>query len=126
MWNEPDNDQLNRIIPVKLFQSEHIELYEKIIYAHFFIAAGCDFYIVEYDGEDLFWGFTDLNDLPNACWGYISFGELKDLRVGGWLEVDFDLYWEPKPAIEIEKIRRAHRWPPPTKELSSRLDSAPA
>jgi hypothetical protein len=40
----------------------------------------------------------------------VSFSELKVIKVAGWLEVNFDLYWEPKPASEIEIIRRAHRW----------------
>ena len=61
------------------------------IHLHFFIS-DCDWYIAEYDGDDLFWGFAILNgDLLNAEWGYISFAELKSIKINGWLEVDCEL-----------------------------------
>ena len=50
---------------------------DKLIHLHFFIG-GCDWYICEYDGDDLFWGYAYLNDPQNAEWGYISFPELKE------------------------------------------------
>ena len=105
MWNEP-SEQLNDI--PKLYETEHkTTLPDKLIYLHFFIG-GCDWYIAEYDGQDLFFGFAILNgDYQNAEWGYISFSELKSIKVAGWLEVDFDLYWEPKPASDVEIIKRA-------------------
>jgi len=35
---------------------------------------GCDWYITEFDGDDLFFGFAILNsDYEMAEWGYISF-----------------------------------------------------
>ena len=107
MWNEP-SEQLNDI--PKLYETEHTPLPDKLIHLHFFIG-GCDWYIAEYDGQDLFFGFAILNgDYQNAEWGYISFIELKGIKVSGWLECDFDLYWEIRPASEVDKIRRAHRW----------------
>ena len=108
MFNAPTNETLNQI--PKLYETEHkTSLQEKIIYFHFFIG-GCDWYIAE-ASDDILWGFAILNgDYQNAEWGYISLEELKAVKVGGWLEVDNDLYWEPKPASEIDKIRRAHRW----------------
>lgn len=106
MWNEPTQEQLDRIPN----SSEHIQLRDKTIWLHFFLS-GCDWYICEYDGEDLFFAFCILNgDLINAEWGYVSFNELKAIKVAGAFEVDCDLYWNPKPASEIDKIRRAHRW----------------
>ena len=109
MWNEPTQEQLDAI--PGLYETEHkTTLPDKLIHLHFFIG-GCDWYIAEYDGQDLFFGFAILNgDYQNAEWGYISFSELKSIKVGGWLEVDFDLYFEPKSAKEIDKIRRAHKW----------------
>jgi hypothetical protein len=66
-------------------------LQKKLIHLHFFIG-GCDCYIAEYDGEDIFWGFAILNgDFQNAEWGYISFSELKSIRVGGWQKIDCEL-----------------------------------
>jgi hypothetical protein len=57
---------------------------------------------------DTLWGFVIINDdYRNAEWGYISFNELKAVRVG-WMEIDYDLYWEIRPACQVEKILRAH------------------
>ena len=108
MWNEPTEERLCSI--PRLYETETIPIKDKIIHLHFFIGS-CDWFVAEYDGEDLFFAFCILNgDLINSEWGYVSLNELKEIRVGGWLEVDFDLYWEPKSAIEIENIRRAHKW----------------
>jgi len=110
MWNIPNKERLAKI--PKLYQTENTPLKEKLIHLHLFIG-GCDWYICEFDGEDLFWGFAILNnDLQNAEWGYISFGELKPIKVQGWLEVDCELeeFWQVKRAIEIDKIRIAHGW----------------
>lgn len=110
MWNTPAEDRLSKI--PRLYETEHTPLQEKLIYLHFFIG-GCDWYVAEYDGEDLFWGFAILNDdFQNAEWGCISFSELKSVKVGGWLEVDCELeeFWCVRKASEIEKISKAHGW----------------
>jgi len=105
MWNL--NEEQLKAIP-KLYETEHVPIMEKIINAHIYIA-GCDWYIAE-ASDDILWGFAIINgDLVNAEWGYVSLEELKSIKIG-WLECDFDLYWEPKPASEVEIIRRAHRW----------------
>ena len=70
----------------------------------------CDWFIAETDGCDICFGFAMLGDMQNAEWGYISLNELKSIRVAGGFEVDNDIYWMPKPASEVEIIRRAHRW----------------
>ena len=76
----------------------------KLIHLHFFFG-GCDWYAAEFDGEDLFFGFAVLNDdMQNAEWGYFALSELKDISIHG-LEIDHDLYWEPTPAKEIERIK---------------------
>ena len=109
MWNEPTRERLSAI--PKLYETESISLEDKLIHLHFFIA-GCDWFIAEFDGEDLFWGFAILNsDLQNAEWGYISFSELKSIKIR-WLEIDCEIedIWLPKRAIEIDKIRIAHGW----------------
>ena len=110
MWNTPSEDRLSKI--PKLYETEHILLQDKLIYLHFFIG-GCDWYVAEFDEEDIFWGFVILNDdFQNAEWGYISFSELKSINVGGWLEIDCELeeFWRVRKACEIEKIRKAHGW----------------
>jgi hypothetical protein len=59
---------------------------------HFFLS-GCDWYAVEFDGEDVFFGFVIINnDHQNSEWGYFSLQELAALKVDGWLEVDRVLY----------------------------------
>ena len=111
MWNIPSKERLAKI--PKLYETEHIPLKDKMIHLHFFIG-GCDWYIAEYDSEDLFWGFACLNgDLQNAEWGYISFRELQDIRINGWLEIDCELedFWKIRPASEIELMRKANGWP---------------
>jgi hypothetical protein len=105
MWNEPSAERLAKI--PRLYETERIPLKEKLIYLHFFIG-GCDWYVAEYDGEDLFWGYAILND-DHQCaeWGYISFRELKEIKVAGWMEIDCELeeHWHVRRASEIKRIR---------------------
>ena len=110
MWNEPTQERLSKI--PKLYETENVPLQEKLIYLHFFIG-GSDWFVAEYDGDDLFFGFAVLNgDLQMAEWGYVSFSELKSIKVQGWMEIDCELeeHWQAKRAIEIDKIRIAQGW----------------
>ncbi len=93
MWNTPTRRQLARL--PKLYETESVALDEKMIYVHFFIG-GCDWFIAEYDGDDMFFGFANLNNPDMAEWGYVSFRELKEININGF-QVDFDLHWTPKP-----------------------------
>ncbi len=106
MWNEPTKEQLSTV--PKLYETEHVPLHETIIYFHFFIG-GCDWYVAEFDGEDLFWGFAILNDdFFNAEWGYFQFSELKKIKVWGGIEVDCDLHWKVRKSCEVERIVACH------------------
>lgn len=110
MWNEPSKERLAKI--PKLYATESVPLQDKLIYLHFFIA-NSHWYIAEYDGDDLFWGFVLLgDDYMNAEWGYVSFKELKEIKVDGWFEIDCELeeLWKVRKASEIGKIRKAHGW----------------
>ncbi len=105
MWNEPSKERLAKI--PKLYETENIPLADKLIYLHIFIAA-CDWYIAEYDDKDLFWGYAILNgDYVNAEWGYISFSELKAIKINRWLEVDCETResWKIRKASEVKKIK---------------------
>jgi len=51
MWNEPTPEQLAKL--PKLYETEKVPLKDKPIYIHFFIG-DCDWFVSEYDGEDLF------------------------------------------------------------------------
>ena len=107
MWNEPTNDQLARI--PELYETEETPLKEKMIHMHFFIG-GSDWFIAEYDREDIFFGFAILNnDYQNAEWGYVSFKELKSINISG-VEIDCDRYWNVRKASEVEKIFEAQGW----------------
>ena len=107
MWNEPSKDQLAAL--PGLYETEEVPLEEKQIALHFFLC-GCDWWIVEFDGEDLFWGYAVLNgDLQNAEWGYISLSELRELKVPPGIEVDCDLHWQPRRADDIPQIAQGIR-----------------
>ncbi len=108
MWNEPTETQLAKL--PRLYQTENTPLKGKQIYLHFFIG-GCNWYVAEYDGEDLFWGYTILNnDFDMAEWGYISFQELKEFKIHPGFEIDCEKDWQVRKAVEIEKIRRGNNW----------------
>jgi hypothetical protein len=106
MWNEPSKERLDKI--PKLYETEEIPIEEKLIYLHYFIGAS-DWYAAEFDGDDIFWGYVILNgDLQNAEWGYFSYTELREIKVGGWYEIDCELErnWEVKRFEEIENVTR--------------------
>jgi len=111
MWNVPSKERLDKI--PRLYETENVPLKDKLIWLHFFIG-GSEWFICEYDGEDLFFGFCILNnDLEMAEWGYVSFNELQSIQVNGWLEIDCELedLWKVRKASEIEVIRIANGWP---------------
>jgi hypothetical protein len=103
MWNEPTREQLASL--PRLYETEQIPMRDKLIRLHFFIG-GCDWYIAEYDGEDLFFGYAILNnDEEMAEWGYVSLAELKSIKIGPGIEVDNDLSWKTRKASEIPRIK---------------------
>ena len=110
MWNTPSKERLARI--PKLYETEEVPLMEKTILLHFFLL-GCDWFVSEFDGKDTFFCFVILNnDIAMAEWGYVSFSELKSLKIQGWLEVDCEKeeFWDVRSASDIAKIRQAMGW----------------
>ena len=85
-------------------ETEKVPLKDKPIYIHFFIG-DCDWFISEYDGEDLFFGYAIIGNPIFAEWGYISFTELKGVMVPPGFEVDCELFDLPLRASEIEEIK---------------------
>jgi len=81
-----------------------VPLKDKPIYIHFFVG-DCDWFISEYDGEDLFFGYAIIGNPEFAEWGYISFTELKQIRIAPGIEVDCELFYPPLKVSEIEEIR---------------------
>ncbi len=103
MWAKPTMQDLKRM--PKLGETDGKSNATTIVKGHFFIGS-CDWYITEFDGEDTFFGFAILNgDYQMAEWGYISFNELKALRVGEVFEVDFDKHWKKVQVQDVEKIK---------------------
>lgn len=101
MWNMPTKKQVRKI-PL-LYATEDIPAKDKLVYLHFFCGSA-DWYVVEWDGRDTFFGFAIL--FPGsgmAEWGYISYSELKNLKVRG-LEVETDRFWKAVKAIQVERI----------------------
>jgi hypothetical protein len=107
MWNKPSREELAKI--PRLYTSENKSWQDKLIYMHFFIG-GCHWYVAEYDTkEGVFFGYAILNnDLENSEWGYVSLDELLDINIHG-IEVDRDLYWTPRKALEVDRIFHAYQ-----------------
>lgn len=106
MWNIPSQARLDKT--PRLYETENILLQDKFIYLHFFIG-GSDWYVAEFDGDDLFFGYAVLNgDLQCAEWGYFSFAELKEVK-GNGVEVDCEIeeIWEVKTFDEVDIIGRS-------------------
>jgi hypothetical protein len=61
--------------------------------------------ISKYNGEDLFFGYAIIGNPAFAEWGYISFTELKQIRIPPGIEVDCELFDPPLKASEVEEIR---------------------
>ena len=119
MWNTPSKERLARI--PGLYETEKVPLQEKYIYLHFFIG-GCDWYAVEFDGQDIFWGYVVLNDdFQMAEWGYFSFKELREIRIHG-IEIDCELeeYFPVRKASGIDRICRGNGW---THQTHSKAES---
>jgi hypothetical protein len=87
-----------------LYATDNVLWPKKTIYEHFFLG-GSDWYAAEYcPDQRLFFGFSLLNqDYENSEWGCFSLDELASVKLQG-IEVDRDLYWEPKEAGTIDKI----------------------
>ena len=103
MWNPPGESELRKI--PKLYETEGTALGDKLIHMHFYIG-NSDWYMAEYDGEDIFFGYAILGgDQEMAEWGYISYRELRELNVPPGIEIERDLHWRPRKAGEIKKIR---------------------
>ena len=105
MWNRPTQEELAQL--PAFYSTENVPLKDKMIQMHFFIC-GCDWWAVEYDPESqTFFGFVIFNnDLEMAEWGYFSLEELDQIRIK-FIQIDRDLYFSPRKAIEVDQIRKS-------------------
>jgi len=119
MFNEPTDIELAKV--PRLYETENVSAKDKIIHMHFFLGSS-DWFIAEFDGDDIFFGFACLNGWTDlAEWGYISFNELKQLKVDAPvsingqkalipLEVDRDVYWISRKAFNATLVRECQGW----------------
>jgi hypothetical protein len=104
MINEPTAEQLAKV--PGLYETEHISIQDKIIYAHFFIGDS-HWFLTEYDKQGLAFGFCILNgNFEMAEWGFFSMEELRTINIFGVFQVEYDVLWEPKSAKDVELIQR--------------------
>lgn len=104
MWNAPTKEKMAEVLPA-FYTTEEVKTGDKIVGMHFFVGS-CDWWIVEYDLEsDTAFGFVNLGDMNNAEWGYIYMPELREIKLKGLIEVDFDKHWNPRPAREVKGIK---------------------
>jgi len=74
-----------------LYASENVP--DPLVRAKFFTPwTSWTWYAIEFDGEDLFFGLVDGNELEL---GYFSLSELQSIRGPGGLRIERDLYFEP-------------------------------
>jgi len=108
MWNEPTPEEMNRL--PRVLETCAIPLAERVIHQHYFLEK-CDWYVVEYDPKArILFGYTALGkDLCGPGWGYIGFDMLRHLVTASGEEVGRNLYWEPKKAYEVDRIRAAYK-----------------
>ena len=95
-------------IRVKLGEGDNVPFEDKIILGHLFGGA-CDWYLTEYDKEiDMGFGFCHLGDDQCAEWGYVHVGEIREVNksIHWQRRIEWDRYWSPKKATQIEKIVR--------------------
>jgi hypothetical protein len=69
------------------------------------VPVDCDWFISEYDGKGLFFGYAIIGNPILAEWGYISFEELRQIRVPPGIEVDCEFLDPPLKASEIKEIK---------------------
>lgn len=106
MINVPTKEQLDGL--PRLNETEHIRPGEKIAHIHF-TADQYHWWAIEWDGQDIFFGFILLNvdNQYHAEFRYFSLSELLKIKVMGWLEVLNDPYWIPSPLQEIALIKQS-------------------
>lgn len=102
MWNMPSMEDLRKM--PKLYETENLPINDKIVHEHFFLG-NSDWFAIEFDGDDLFFGFAILNsDYQNAEFGYFSLSEITSLKIGPF-EIEYDLYWEKRPVRDVGRIQ---------------------
>lgn len=103
MINAPSPEHLNKL--PRLYETEHTDVEDKTVYLHF-TCDQCHWWAMEWDGEDTFFGYVLLNCVSvDAEFGYFNLSQLIEVKVAGWLEVENDPTWIPRPLKDVGLIR---------------------
>ncbi len=77
----------------KLYETESIDIQDKVIRAKLFTPwSNWTWYIIEFDGDDLCFGFVKGHE---AEFGYLKLSELENLQGPFGLNVEQDRHFEP-------------------------------
>jgi hypothetical protein len=88
--------ELEKKIP-KLYETDGLRPWDRVAQAKLFLpGTACTWYVIEYDGSDTCFGLVDLGYEQDIEFGYFSLGELRAARSLQGLEVERDIYFEPK------------------------------
>ena len=95
-------NKLRRTIP-SLYATECLEPKLKNIVCTFFTPwSNWTWYVIEFDGDDLFWGLVDGLEVE---FGYFSLKELERLTSPFGLSIERDIYFESRPVGDLmEKL----------------------
>lgn len=94
-------DEVTRRALPPLYANEH-QPGSPMVQAKFFTPwAGWTWYVLEYDGADVCYGYVVGHD---AELGYFSIAELEATRGPGGLTVERDIHFQPRPLAEIQRI----------------------
>lgn len=90
-----DQEVANKIPTI--YSQEHNK--DPMVYAKFFTPwSDWTWYVTEFDGDDLFFGFVQGFDQE---FGYFSLSEMESVRGPGGLKIERDLYFKPKPLSQF-------------------------
>jgi Protein of unknown function (DUF2958) len=91
-------EELRKQLP-PLYSQEHQE--DPMVICKFFHPLSTmTWYVIEFDGEDIFFGWVH-SDFPEL--GYFSLNEMQEVQVMG-LGIERDLHFTPKKLSEVKKL----------------------
>ena len=92
-------DIINKV--PKLYETEHLELEDKMIYAKFFAPwSNWTWYLIEFDGKDRCFGFVKGHE---AEFGDFSLNELASLEGPFGLRVERDMHFTPTKVCDLPR-----------------------
>ncbi|PZM77293.1 MAG: DUF2958 domain-containing protein [Candidatus Margulisiibacteriota bacterium] len=92
--------QLSKLLP-PLYSTENFLPDQVRVPVKLFNAYGVGtWYITEFDGKDIMFGFCNLGDDEMAELGYVSLKELQSLKVYGIIPaIEKDRFWDPQTTL---------------------------